>query len=78
MQGFDDQREGTWPGEAEGETDGVAEGRVDACAIRQAEGVDTQHWRDRAAVGTGWLRGHVGLIVLEAYAEEGPAGARRA
>lgn len=66
-----------WPGEAEGETDGVAEGGVDACAIRQAEGVDTQHWGDRAAVGAGWLRGHAGLVVLETYTEEGPAGARR-
>lgn len=56
MEGFNDQREGTWPGEAEGESDGVAEGGVDACAIRQAEGVDTQHWRDSTAVGAGWLR----------------------
>lgn len=67
-----------WPGEAEGESDGVAEGGVDACAIRQAEGVYTQHWRDGTAVGAGWLRGHAGLVVLEAYAKEGPAGARRA
>lgn len=78
VEGFNDQREGTWPGESEGESDGVAEGGVDACAIRQAEGVDTQHWRDRTAVGAGWLRGHAGLVMLEAYAKEGPAGARRA
>lgn len=67
-----------WPGESKGESDGVAEGGVDACAIRQAEGIDTQHWRDRTAVGAGWLRGHAGLVVLEAYSKEGPAGARRA
>lgn len=78
VEGFNDQREGSWPGEAEGESDGVAKGGVDACAVGQAEGVDPQHRRDGAAVGAGRLWGHAGLVVLEAYAEEGPAGARRA
>lgn len=77
VESFNDQREGSRPGEAKGEADGVAEGGVRARAVREAEGVDAQHRSDGAAVGAGRLGGHAGLVVLEAHAEEGPAGARR-
>lgn len=62
------------PGEAKGEANGVAEGGVGAGrAVRHTEGVGAQHGRDGTAVGAGWLRGHAGLVVLEAHAEEGLA-----
>lgn len=70
MQCFNDEGKGARPGECKGEFDGVGEAWVRADGLRHVEGVGSQHWGDSTAIGTWGLRGHTGLVVLQADPKE--------